>query len=180
MLFPWLCRLFPPRFTSFLTAGHLSILRLWEKHPPYFQNPCPSCLNQSFLLAVSIGQCPFFGSTVSVSIQWMSFSHSTLLSTLSFCVFLSLSLSHTHTHTRTHDCTMNACSPCSSFRFLKDRNGGCQSPSLYFHCPLLNAYLLLLDIVMFNFSIIRKAETCHYILFIGINRYTTFMVWGTF
>ena len=92
------------------------------------------------------------------------------------CISLSLSLSHTHTHTHAHDCTMNACSPCSSFRFLKDRNCGCQSPLLYFHCPLLSAYLLLLDIVMFNFSIIRKAETCHYILFIGINRYTTFMV----
>ena len=91
------------------------------------------------------------------------------------CISLSLSLTHTHTHT--HPRLHNECLfSCSSFRFLKDRNGGCQSPSLYFHCPLLNAYLLLLDIVMFNFSIIRKAETCHYILFIGINRYTTFMV----
>ena len=154
-------------FLNCYSSFHSQIMR--ESTPP----PPTSCLGQSSQLKMSIGQCPFLGRRVPVTIQWMSFSLSMLLSTVGLSVCLSLP------SPPTHHCTM----PVLPAPTSGSSRTGMVAPSLhhfYFHCPLLNACFLWLHTVTFNFSVIRKAETCHYILSTGINRYTTFMVWGTF
>lgn len=98
--------------------------------------PQPSSLGQSCQLNVLIGQCPS--------------PDSTRLSDYLMDIFLMLDIMKdcvTHTLISTYTLLHKSCPPHPNCEFLKGRDNGCQSFSLYSQCPSLNAYLLLLDTV---------------------------------
>lgn len=160
MLFPGICMLFPPCF-AFLAAPHLSILSLrWR--------PQPSCLGLSSQLQVLIEQCLFLDSAVWVTIRRMSSSH---------LRYGRLCHIRTHRHTHLYTVTVLAAPTAGSSRAgtMAVSPHHC-TPSAYYSMCICCCWIQL----TFHSYISRKAETCRYILSTGINRSTTFIVWGTF